>query len=568
MNNNNLSHTLLSRLKVPEQTLDKLSFCKSPTVRHVQHWINTLPATQTGFVANILCTALPELIQLKVAPQTRLQLLETVRPAVQDCITRLSRDFLHQPLELPEFARKAATAAQVLQKHLGNAYILAVQELILTGKHLEKLPLAMHRALTCHSLFIWRGYLLYVPIAPQVWLETHTLYHLAEHLNISTHSVSDALPHYGHVKTIEQAYLRIVLLSAAQPNHLRQQELIDAYYALEKLAPYAKLEPSDRDHKHNVHAVMLYSVEPPVHQTRLPYNYEHQKRSINTDALISHLNDKNFTMSDNHQRTNGLTPSLIKTLALVWSKSLKRKNERYKSKEKIDIIIGLTCIHFYIAKAQPFKEFLQHNNVVESHEMLVVDDADHDNPSDVKRPSFDPSNVDFGSGISSTDTTIKSSRLNPHQKQYPIYNINIADYSDNGYYLRWQQGTPNQLAPGEIVALRQSGQALWAIGAIIWIRHTRGIAHSGIKILGHSAEPIAVIPKTSQKREYLRALKLPKTLVTNSIGFHEYDQVDMYQASGSTSVQLAKRLFGTGVISEFAYRELGQDTENPENEDS
>lgn len=557
---NNLSETLLARLKIPEQTLDKLSFCKSSTVRHVQQWLDALPVTQTTFIATVLCSALPEFVQLKVAPHIRAQILEVVRPVVQDCITRLSLEFLHQPLELPEPALKAATAAQILQKYLGNAYLIVVRDLIQTGKHQNLLPLAIHRALSCHSLFIWRGYLLYVPIAPQIWLETHTLYQLAENLDIHTQPVADSTPYYGHMKTIEQAYLRVVLLSAAQPNHLRQQELIDTYHALEMLAPYAKIEPCNRDYKHNLHAIMLYSFEPPLYQSRLPSNYHDEKRTINTSKMIGHLNDKNFTMSIHHERTSGLTPSLKASLEAVWKTQGIRKHERQRSKGNIEVVIGLSSIHFYSANMQLFKDFLQQGHAQEQSEMLVTEGFPETQQTS-ERPSFDPSNVDFGPGLAIASSA-STQALNPHQALYPIYNAAIADHSSDGYYLRWLNNTPNKLAPGEIIGVRKQGQALWAIGIIIWIRHARGITHSGVKILANSAQPTAVIPKTSLKRDYLRALKLPRSIITNSVGFHEFDQVALYQASGEATAQLSKRLLSTSVISQFAFRESSRESED------
>ncbi len=568
MNKNKLIKTLLLRLRLPEQTLGKLSFSKSASVRHMKNWIDTLPLTRTSFVANILCSALPELTQLQTDPKTRLQLIEAIRPAIQDCISGLSKDFLHQPLALSETATQAASAAQILQKHLGNAYLITVRDLILSGKNLDLLPTAIHRALNSLSLFIWRGYLLYIPIAPQMWLETHTLYLLAEALDIQSIKVIDANPHHGHVKTIEQAYLRISLLSAAQPNHLRQQELIDVYYALEVLAPFAKLEPFGRQYKNNLYAMMLYSFSAPIYQSRIPASYDDAKRTINTDQLIPRLNDKNFTNSNSNKNTNSLSPSLTTALALSWHKTASRKNERHKSKGNIDVLVGLTSIHFYCSGNIEFKEFLQQNNKTQSG-MIELDST----PEEIieerpKKHTFDPNNVDFGPGVPITSGAYRAHHnaniTDAQQKQYPRYTINIADYSNDGYYLRWVDNTPQQLGAGQILGLKKAGESQWSIGVVAWVRHTKGTSHTGIHILSTHAIPVAAIPQNSTKRDYLRALQLPNSLITNAVGFQEYDSIELYRSRADFSIQLAKRLLGTGIVSQFAYRELGQNQETTE----
>src|SRR5690606_33071038 len=119
---------LLNRLHTPPQDLAQLSFCKS-TPGAIKAWVDALPLTQMNFVSTQLYRALLEIARLKVSPEVRLAMLEHLRSPTQQTIQGLSQSFLNQPLILPEAARKTATVAQALQKHMSNGYLAVVREL-------------------------------------------------------------------------------------------------------------------------------------------------------------------------------------------------------------------------------------------------------------------------------------------------------------------------------------------------------------------------------------------------------------------------------------------------------
>ena len=67
------------RAPVPEST--QLSFCK-PTTRELKTWIQSLPKANIGETARLLYQALTELNNFKIAAESRIQLLELLRPEV------------------------------------------------------------------------------------------------------------------------------------------------------------------------------------------------------------------------------------------------------------------------------------------------------------------------------------------------------------------------------------------------------------------------------------------------------------------------------------------------------
>src|SRR5690625_6762308 len=151
-------------------------------------------------------------------------MLECLRPAVQQSIESLSQQFLNQPVILPEPARKAATVTIALQKHLSNAYLVAVADFAQTPNDTETLPawaLADHRSITGLGLLLLRSYQLYTPRPAQLWNELHALYALAEAAQIHQLPVDYPLAHHHQLDTIQLTYIRLLFIYSAHLHQLR-----------------------------------------------------------------------------------------------------------------------------------------------------------------------------------------------------------------------------------------------------------------------------------------------------------------------------------------------------------
>src|SRR5690606_40354429 len=114
-----------------------------------------------------------------------------------------------------------------------------------------------------------------------------------------------------------------------------------------------------------------------------------------------------------------------------------------------------------------------------------------------------------------------------YQGQHPTYQVPMVDASPGGYCLEWQDQIPVQLKAGELVGLREQGRSKWSIGVVRWVHQTKSSSQMGIQLLGPGATPlgIALLHKTGDYSEYLRALQLPAlkainqpaTLLTNAV---------------------------------------------------
>jgi hypothetical protein len=589
--------TLLDRLNVPTQDLAELSFCGGSKEPQVREWARTLPLTRINHVSALLYKAVPEISRLKTSSETRLAILEALRPAVQQCIQGLSQHFLNQPLILPEAARKTATVAQALQKHMSNGYLVAVRDLCQAGKRdtaeaQGRQALAIARALTGLGLLLLRSYQLYTPIAGQLWTEMHTLYEIADALDLTEHPIHDALPHHQHINTISHAYLRVMLLACAKPNQMRQDEVLATYHALENLCHLGQLLPHNPAQKDNLFAIQLSSNRPPLYKSRLPNNPEGEIRELNTSQLARTLQEQSNQTANNADASNlrnalNLSASLNEHLIQAWNILAQRSFERQETSGHIEVTVGLTNLHFHISGKQPFNLFLNQTANVggeENAEAIFKKRGIQLKPG--KPTEEDPWGDAFDVGGTTLagqhlptlniENTIRKQQQQDYLGKHPVHKVPIVDVSPGGYCLEWQEEIPSQVKAGELLGVRDEGRQKWGIGVVRWVQQTKGATQLGIQILAPQAIPlgVAIVHKTGGYSEYLRALQLPAlkainqpvTLLTNSVSFREYSKVRLFrpaspesddQRNGNEStVQLTRRVFATGAFSQFTYREL------------
>lgn len=584
---------LLNRLKLPEPDLRQLSFCKSPTVKSMEQWVDTLPLTRTSFISAVLYAALPELARLKTDSENHFSLLEVVRPVVFSCISGLSKAFLNQPIILPEPARKAATVAQALQKHLSNAYISAARDALTNKTSTLTKATCIHRAITGLGLLLLRSYQLYTPTPKRIWRELHTLYRLAELEGIATELVKDPMPGQRGIRTVEQAYLRVILLAAGRPNQLRQTDLSNIYSALEELSGKASLNRLEAASAKNLYSIMLDSDTPPVYRTRLALYESEDVRQLDTNELCQYLND--IVTDPERIKALKLNTGLLSHAISAWQQPAQRNFERTAGEGQLEVTVGLTNLHFHIADETPFNLFIRQSadslgetdeGIFQKRSLKLKDqiDPNHADPwgeaFDVAKPRLASTSV----ATTNIDEAVRRNTLMRYRGQHPIFAVDVVDVSAGGYCLEWHTESPVQLKAGELLGVREPGRFKWAIAAVRWVQQSRSSSQLGVQLLAPQAHPAAAAPvqKTGGASEYHRVLALPAqrlanrpaSLLTNAVTFHEQQKVKLYQNGRLTTLQLTRRIFTTGTISQFAYKTLataenptGMDANSPRSED-
>ena len=585
---------LLKKLIVPTQDLAQLSFCSGNKEAQVKLWLQNLPLTQAQQVSAQLYTAALEISRLRTSSENRLAILELLRTPVHQTLSGLALKYLNQPLILPEAALKTATVAQAIQKHFLNGYLAVARELCASNAPKEQQAMVIQRAMTALGLLLLRSYQLYLPIASQIWTEVHALHQLACTLELERLPVEDKLAHHQGIKTIHNSYLRILLLATARPNQLRQDEIESTYNLLELLAPLAELDSYDPAGKENLFVVLTNSNRPPFYKShwRPASNPGAEPPlEIRTSHLVSRLQEQQSAGNEGvdasvSQRNQlNLSAALTKHLAQAWGHLALRSFERQDVSAEIEVTVGLTNIHFYLADEQPFNLFLNQSSAVAGvpekgaiyqKRGIQLKDDKAKKEDDPWGDAFEIAGTPFDGRALPTfniEKSIKSQEKVNYQGQHPIYKVPLMDRSPGGYGLEWRNEIPVQVRAGELLGLREYGRNKWSIGVVRWAHQIKGATQLGIQIIAPHAIPVglAAVHKTGGFAEYLRALQIPElrainqppSMITNAISFHEFSKARLYSqpqagvsSDGDKSIQLTQRLFATGAFSQFGFREL------------
>lgn len=586
------------RQRLPAQDLGRLSLVNHQP-RKLKEWVDALPMMNVGETSRLVFQTLQELTRLQVDTAERLELLELLRPTAHALCNALSKHYLNQSVMLPERATKVATLAQAMQSHLATGYKLVVLASLdkLARKRdpdtLRQATTATHRAITELTGNLLRSTQLYLSTPPNLWLELHTLYLLsAEHQ--LTLPVADALNRYTEKSTVEEAYIRALLLATCKPNKLRQSEIAQICQLSELWAPLIRLR--EFSGAGELFVFDLSRDAPPTYRTQARADASDHVRAIMPTALVEHLNEVFRQAQQGNPKASGeaaLSPGLLHHLVQAWSELSERSFSRVSHDGTLDISLGLTATHYFLAGKRDFDTMMQG---IQNRFMI----ADADNPflkakaMGAHRPDDrtgkDVWSMAFGNVESNEQHDYKLAFQDKEPEgpdRYDTYQCQIVNISPGGYCVEWAGDVPASVKAGEILGLREDGENGWSVGVIRWVKQLPGHgAQVGIEVLAPKAKPCGarVIKKTGEATEYMRTLLLPElkavgrpaTLITPALTFRTGYKLVLKLDGEELKAHLTQQVSTTQSFSqfEFALMRRPSDTEaaaktdtRPEDED-
>lgn len=550
----------LSQFKLPPQDINLLSFCASNKLAKVKIWLDNLKLTQVKNTCIELYEAIPEITHLKTDPETRYEMLEAFWPVTQQSLLGLLKDFLQQPLILPEPAQKTALLAQALQKHLLDGYTLCAKELVqqkkLKAQKQAILLNSLHRALSALSLLMLRAYQLYTPIPPSMWLRAHTLYQVAEYYDLHDRPAPVAVG--TGAQTITEQYVRLVVMGSIRPNQLAQNDIAIAYRALESWARHVQLHPSATEDESNLFLVDLHQDAGPVSKSRFDGDPNHRVMELDFHSLVGQLckltgNRPNPGADWLGQMPSVTAPpdmpsSLIDHMLHCWGNPAQRRQDRRRIDVEIDACVGLIDCHYQLCGSVEFDRFI--------------------NPKDeILGDSFLSGGFDALIASMSGKKSIDS----PKPARQTTYRVVLQNQSSGGYCIFWQGDLPtSRVEAGELIGLREPDRRVWSIGVVRWIRQLKGGSQLGIQVLTHQPVPYgaACVMDMGGQTDFMRAIHIPTpvmedqppSLLTASVPFQENMRLKLKQDGDVISVRLNKCVFSTAKLKLFGFETLSSDS--------
>ncbi|MDV3502961.1 GTPase [Marinobacter sp. M-5] len=571
--------TLKPDLRVPDQKTASLSFCET-SPKAFRDWINQLPMANIGESSRQLYHAIIELNHLFVPAQQRLQFLELIRPKIHFVCAELSRHYLGMAVALPEKHKKIANLSQALQLHCASGYKLCVLEFLDNGgldKNRKGVATSVHRAISELAATIVRAHQLYCPSPSHSWLECHRLFRFAHRNKLATVTVDDATLVHRRSSTVEDSYKRILLLGCARANQLRQNELLQTYELFETWTEHTQCGPDLDD---SLFAVNMERDAPPVYRSLLEQKPGADTFGFDTRKLSRMLAEGLHAGTDAKSAATALQlpPRASETLLTHLCQALgilaKRNFNRISSQGTLELCVGLTAAHYFIAGKKHFSEFVSgHDNGGNRESNLFMrsshaDDAwagAHDAaPADDRMHASDAP-INFRGSHGQVPQT-GSDKAAPRSHRALLVNT-----SPGGYCVAWESNVPSSLQTGEILGVREQSTHPWSVAVVRWIRQVRSQGTQiGIELLAPSASPCGVrlIQKIGNSSEFLRGLLLPEisvanqaaTLITPRLPFQSGSRISLLHDGREDNGQLLQKLSATGSVSQFELKLMNSGT--------
>lgn len=570
----NYSQPLL--LRVPTPASQTLSFCE-PSVRGVKGWLSGLPKANLGETARQLYQAMLELNTLRTTAQTRLQMLELLRPEIHFVCRELERHYLNQPIVLGERPRKVVSLCQALHNHLATGYKLIIVELAPQAgrERLQPLTISLQRAIRSLCTILVRSTQLYSPTPSGLWLELHQLYAIAVTHDVHRAIVRDELSYQVEGLSAEQSYIVALMIGCARCNQMRQQGIGQLAQLLEPWSRLIQLQPTLGPS--SLFGVSALTDGPPRYRSMFMAQERPGLLGINPHQLVSAIHEHMQSPSCDKGTLalpEGLNLDLLHHVHAAWSDIAERSFQRLPAQGSMKLCIGMSALHYHLADQRPFSELLKRPEVTRSAVFKLNNAA-----PDVWSVAFDaqminedrvlPSDqIEFTRPVVPSATSEARPAPQTAENSFPTFDVLRIDHSPGGFCLAWAGDVPAQLQTGELLGLQDESSQTWSVAAVRWIRQVRGSGpRMGVELIAPSAQPcgLRLLRKTEQGSEYLRALLLPQvnaisrpaSLIVPRLPFQEGQKVQINHNGDEQRALLCQRKSGTSSYNQFEFHYVG-----------
>lgn len=505
--------------------------------KKLQQWMQELPRANTGETARQFYLLLKHLNHAQLPDQHRLRILETV---LQPCVTAqegLKTLYAGEPFPLSPRKQSYAQLSRQIAVELLTGYRIIADDRVAgaaSGIDRHQFHLVLHRCMELFGIVLLRGYLIYSDDPPGIWREIHGLYRYAEHTKLHLGELADT------GSSIEEQYIRILLLEIASPHRQRQSDLEKIYQNLLTWSATAHLRPvGPRDHVVGHFTVDLDSGSPPEFRKRDPelkHPAPHTLRIVDTREMIVHIS-KTARVSNSHKvqisakHRYMLAHDVLKQLLVIWNGQARRHFSRTPVHQHLQMAVGMTACHTLLTEEEKKTNRANRESSGPGQAApdvgAVVSDRARFHTERIDAGKVDVWNPVYTIYSDSQDYTLDTADNNiagwgpgSPMRGLPYYEIVTGDVSAYGLRFSIKQDSEDtdamHLKVGEICLTRNSAderEPPWTICVVRWIRNNQGAdLEVGLQKLSPLGIPVG-IRKTSHGKEvgdYHRALLLPE----------------------------------------------------------
>jgi len=429
-------------------------------------WLESLPLAQTLDTSRKLVAYLSALNGARVAPDLRVELMETCRTICEVLLDELDDIYAKSPQPLGPRGRDALQHARGLAGELATGFQVVAADTAARrlGFGLRKqLAFALVRAaqnLTAQMRASYKGY---SPVPVGAWRAQHQLYLYAEQNEV----VNEPAEGTDGV-SVAQVYCEALLLSLTDAYRLPPGELDRIVAQIRSLRAPVTLgqhRPPTRPGGHFI--VPCDSDRGP--KPALSANDDTggpNWRLFDANAIVDKLRARKLALESGNvsaamsEALGEYGSDLLAKLMVLWGDPPKRAYRRDPSDMTVAVCVGLKAI----------SHFVNHDAKIDaSTQELALKKG-------ITMPL--PAMVEDDAG-----------------RAVPIYEWAVVNQSAGGLKVRRAQGAMQPLAVGELIGIRAPGKPQWTIAVVRWITTLDdGGAEFGLQYIGTALRAVWVQP--------------------------------------------------------------------------
>ena len=477
----------------------------------VKKWVEQLPLGSTGESSKQLYHVLRQVNQQQNSLEHHLEFLELISPTITLLYPRLSKYFTDVSLPLNSKTRNVIHITTSLLTQILLGYQRILRTLVTTKSFGWKKPfsLALHRTFIYSSYILSTQRLAYRTNSKGIWREIFWCYQQATNLKLLSKNFRNCADKQEKT-TIEYEFKKLLLLSLLSANDLGQNNMQEVYNLMPLWIKNSDILINEPDEKETCFTLNLLSDVPPY---LIGTRNDNTQQTVDRHYLSTHKLKTMLSKYLNKIEDDGaiklgkniLSKKTIQSLLTTWSRNHLRSEVRKAGTGFVDIITGITAIHFVLNQQdQPAYDEVSTNlpdDVTDFESTLMIDPINHSSKHDKLNLDRFLSNSDqeedvWGKVYESSINTPQAVANWTESGIYKVYNFTksiLLDYSKDGYRLSVNDKKVDSLKHNELVAIRDNALAPWALAQVKWIHFSeKGDVQFGLSILTHHVLPIHV----------------------------------------------------------------------------
>lgn len=571
---------------------DKTGFNTQP--RKVDEWLEGLPRANVGECARQIFTVLTSTNRQQFKYRHRIHLLETLREPVAFVSTQMRKHFIGSTFPLPERAHQIASATRELNAGMATGYKIAIEDLVNSSLLMtdnRTLLTLMHRAISYMTQVLLISYQAYSEFPAETWAALHRLYAFAEQKKLHRVPVADEQHQHINKSTVENEYVRALLLFLSSPYHLRHGEIGNVHINLERWFTHTRLRNfTGKEEKGFV--IDLDTDVPPRVMALVDTSAARKSwRILDTENIIGVLKkemERSAETVSNTLITMGmedaaLPQDLLAKLINAWDAQTKRRFSRTKRNEPVRAAVGMSAIHCGLlrqtrADNAAGRVFARHGRALQA----MFADTAHFEAQEVKDVNIEEPDVwesvfnrdvpaDRGNLLGETPTKAEDSGerqmdMGTVSQECKVDGWTILNESAGGLCIQCREDCMSRVQVGELIGIERQAEERthWLLGMVRWMRSVgnEGV-EAGVMLLAPNAIPIgiALSVDAASAKHYQRGLLIPgsaasgnkASLVTPAHPFRSGAIVKVFFLGKETQARLGKQIANSGYCAQFHF---------------